>query len=226
MLRGAENAVNREPAPMMGPEAGLGMTRSDACPRRRGDAALGRTVGRHCRRRGESRSTQCRPPFPRDDDRPMLASSRRGSRHAGSTDEDADASRTAVPLRNVWTDEPPQSSGAPPHGVRGESQRRSAHDPARGIRAWGTIPALALGASSRRSRAVHGLSAATASLSCSRPAGEVAEWPKAQHWKCCMRLKPHRGFESPPLRSTRQSSLTAGRTADASERSRARAPRA
>ena len=31
-------------------------------------------------------------------------------------------------------------------------------------------------------------------------AGEVSEWPKEQHWKCCMRLKPHRGFESLPLR--------------------------
>src|SRR5213075_753461 len=30
--------------------------------------------------------------------------------------------------------------------------------------------------------------------------GEVAEWLKAQHWKCCWRLKPPRGFESPPLR--------------------------
>src|SRR5438270_492410 len=32
------------------------------------------------------------------------------------------------------------------------------------------------------------------------PTGEVSEWPKEQHWKCCMRLKPHRGFESLPLR--------------------------
>ena len=31
-------------------------------------------------------------------------------------------------------------------------------------------------------------------------AGEVSEWPKEQHWKCCMGLKPHRGFESLPLR--------------------------
>src|SRR6476620_6794887 len=32
-------------------------------------------------------------------------------------------------------------------------------------------------------------------------AGEVAEWPKAQHWKCCSGLKPAREFESRPLRS-------------------------
>src|SRR4051812_31808689 len=32
------------------------------------------------------------------------------------------------------------------------------------------------------------------------PPGEVSEWPKEQHWKCCMGLKPHRGFESLPLR--------------------------
>src|SRR5439155_21487521 len=30
--------------------------------------------------------------------------------------------------------------------------------------------------------------------------GEVSEWLKEQHWKCCWRLKPPRGFESPPLR--------------------------
>src|SRR4051812_28970819 len=30
--------------------------------------------------------------------------------------------------------------------------------------------------------------------------GEVSEWLKEQHWKCCWRLKPSRGFESPPLR--------------------------
>ena len=30
--------------------------------------------------------------------------------------------------------------------------------------------------------------------------GEVSEWPKEQHWKCCNGLKPVRGFESPPLR--------------------------
>jgi hypothetical protein len=30
--------------------------------------------------------------------------------------------------------------------------------------------------------------------------GEVSEWPKEQHWKCCIGLKPNRGFESLPLR--------------------------
>src|SRR3954468_20813284 len=30
--------------------------------------------------------------------------------------------------------------------------------------------------------------------------GEVSEWPKEQHWKCCNGLKPIRGFESLPLR--------------------------
>jgi hypothetical protein len=33
--------------------------------------------------------------------------------------------------------------------------------------------------------------------------GEVTEWLIVQHWKCCVRLKPYRGFESPPLRSNR-----------------------
>jgi hypothetical protein len=33
-----------------------------------------------------------------------------------------------------------------------------------------------------------------------RFSGEVAEWPKAQHWKCCVGVKPHREFESRPLR--------------------------
>src|ERR1041384_2173863 len=33
-----------------------------------------------------------------------------------------------------------------------------------------------------------------------RPSGEVSEWPKEQHWKCCNGLKPVRGFESRPLR--------------------------
>src|SRR5260221_14163074 len=36
-----------------------------------------------------------------------------------------------------------------------------------------------------------------------RHTGEVSEWLKAQHWKCCWRLKPSRGFESPPLRCKR-----------------------
>src|SRR5436190_8530299 len=30
--------------------------------------------------------------------------------------------------------------------------------------------------------------------------GEVSERLKEQHWKCCWRLKPPRGFESRPLR--------------------------
>src|SRR5947208_2453603 len=30
--------------------------------------------------------------------------------------------------------------------------------------------------------------------------GEVSEWLKEQHWKCCSGLKPARGFESRPLR--------------------------
>ena len=30
--------------------------------------------------------------------------------------------------------------------------------------------------------------------------GEVSEWLKVHAWKACVRVKPHRGFESPPLR--------------------------
>jgi hypothetical protein len=30
--------------------------------------------------------------------------------------------------------------------------------------------------------------------------GEVTEWPIVRHWKCRVGVKPHRGFESPPLR--------------------------
>src|SRR5437762_7395588 len=33
-----------------------------------------------------------------------------------------------------------------------------------------------------------------------RKPGEVSEWLKEQHWKCCSGLKPARGFESRPLR--------------------------
>src|SRR4051794_25653620 len=33
-----------------------------------------------------------------------------------------------------------------------------------------------------------------------RFSGEVSERLKEQHWKCCWRLKPPRGFESRPLR--------------------------
>src|SRR5437879_486885 len=32
------------------------------------------------------------------------------------------------------------------------------------------------------------------------PTGEVSERLKEQHWKCCIGLKPDRGFESRPLR--------------------------
>ena len=32
--------------------------------------------------------------------------------------------------------------------------------------------------------------------------GEVTEWPKVRHWKCRVGVKPHRGFESRPLRFT------------------------
>src|SRR5262245_35945769 len=31
-------------------------------------------------------------------------------------------------------------------------------------------------------------------------AGEVTERPKVRHWKCRVGVKPHRGFESRPLR--------------------------
>jgi hypothetical protein len=37
-------------------------------------------------------------------------------------------------------------------------------------------------------------------LNCAARIGEVSERLKEQHWKCCWRLKPSRGFESPPLR--------------------------
>lgn len=30
--------------------------------------------------------------------------------------------------------------------------------------------------------------------------GEVTERPIVRHWKCRVGVKPHRGFESPPLR--------------------------
>src|SRR5438876_10366144 len=30
--------------------------------------------------------------------------------------------------------------------------------------------------------------------------GEVTEWPIVRHWKCRVGVKPHRGFESRPLR--------------------------
>ncbi len=30
--------------------------------------------------------------------------------------------------------------------------------------------------------------------------GEVTERPKVRHWKCRVGVKPHRGFESRPLR--------------------------
>src|SRR5207247_1201961 len=33
-----------------------------------------------------------------------------------------------------------------------------------------------------------------------RPRGEVTEWPIVRHWKCRVGVKPHRGFESRPLR--------------------------
>ena len=41
---------------------------------------------------------------------------------------------------------------------------------------------------------------------CAEP-GEVAERLKAQHWKCCLRLKPQREFESRPLRFPKQEAV-------------------
>ncbi len=35
---------------------------------------------------------------------------------------------------------------------------------------------------------------------CLELSGEVTERPIVRHWKCRVGVKPHRGFESPPLR--------------------------
>src|SRR5256885_2514308 len=44
--------------------------------------------------------------------------------------------------------------------------------------------------------------------------GEVTERPIVRHWKCRVGVKPHRGFESPPLRLPRKrpEPLSAGRS--------------